>query len=182
MKTLVSKYRGLRLIVEPSESRIDPQRGPVVTKPATVVKFSNGVAEVSDDVAKIVKTCAAYTGERGEKMVWFSNDEDSPAAGGEGAVRVSNGMQTGNSPRSPEPIEGWDGMTVKDIQQALATGRISNFTDALEYESRTGGRRRSGVIKALAAKLAGDDEPAPKQRSAAPDETFSASAPAGSDK
>lgn len=174
--TLVSRYRSLRVVVEPTQTMLDPQRGPVVVSSPVLIRFQNGVAEVSDEVFDKVKDTPSYTGDGGEKLFWRADDVEAPVASGGDAVGIRSGMQVGHAaPLKNEPLDGWDSMTVKEIQQALAAGRISDAGSAIEYESRSGGRRRSTVIKALASMLDARTEGA---EAPAPSDTFSAPAPA----
>jgi hypothetical protein len=177
--TLTSKYASLRYIVKNTETILDPQRGPVVTSPPVIVKFANYSATVNDDVWDVIKDTYAYTGIDGEKMIWRIDDEGAPLVGGGTAVNIRSGMAVGNAtPQKNAPLDGWDQMTVSDIQQAIKAGRIADASEAIEYESRKGGRRRSTVIKALASML---DARVDDEAKASTGDTFSAPKPGSSD-
>ena len=182
---LVSKYRALRVIVEPTQTTLDPQRGPVVVAPPVIVQFRNNVASVDKKVWDKIKEMSVYTGTTGEKMVWRADEPAAPVAGGPGNVVVKSGMAVGHAaPAKKEPLENWDGLTVKDVKQAIEAGRIRDYAEAIEYESRKGGRKRKTVITALADamtdKMDGFVEPPEDydpSEEVTPDQSFSAPAP-----
>lgn len=181
---LVSKYRALRVIVEPTQTTLDPQRGPVVVAPPVIVQFRNSIASVEKDVWEKIKGMHVYTGVGGEKMVWRADEPAAPIGHGPGNVIVQSGMAVGHAaPQKKEPLEGWDGMNVKDVKQAIDAGRIRDYAEAIEYESRKGGRKRKTVITALAEAMTDKsaesfvEPPEDYDASALPDQSFSAPAP-----
>lgn len=184
---LVSKYANLHLIVRNTETALDPQRGRIVTAPGRVIKFNNHVALVEDEDLKIITESPSYIGATTEKVVWLESDDDCPTFGPRGRRNVVSGMNTGSVRKEVAPVEGWDKLTVKEIKDAVDSGQVSNISDAIAYESRKGGRRRSGVIKALSNALDAVEEgakpkPARQRTTAEKDETFDAPAPSDSDK
>lgn len=181
---LVSKYRALRVIVEPTQTTLDPQRGLVVTAPPVLVQFRNNMASVDKKVWDKIKDMSVYTGLGGQKMVWRADEPAAPLAGGPGNVVVKSGMTVGHAaPQKKEPLEGWDGMTVKDVKQAIEAGRIRDYAEAIEFESRKSGRKRKTVIAALADamtdKMDSFEEPPEDYEpgEVTPDQSFSAPAP-----
>ena len=137
------------VILDHDEEDHDPRGGKRVTRRGTRVEFHNHIAEVSDDVFKLVEKHPSYTGEGGTRRTIMRWDDAIalPKDGSRIGPQVVDGA-LGTPTRSPvPPVPGWDEMTTKQVMEAVKGWQNAQIEAAISWE--LSGRRRKMVVREL---------------------------------
>lgn len=152
MIELISPSQGTVLLT-PDEHAYSPSGTERLVRKGEKIKLRGHRATISLDLWEMVRTHPAYTGE-GEPRILFLAAENVMFSTDDG-VRVVDGAQSSGTGRIVQPpIRGWNELSYSKLRKAVADGIVRDPAEALAYE-RLHGKRREGVIRLLAAAIAG---------------------------
>lgn len=183
---LLSPIGRLRLSLQSPSLEYDAQ-GVRREVPGTrkMVVFRGGRASIPTEWWPLLKRARAFTGVGKRRSVYLDGEEGAVAAQVGGPTVITGARHTAIGTQMPPPLEGWDQMTLPRIREAIRQGRVEDPTTAMVYEGLN--RRRTTVLKSLAAVLSGQAVDIPNDTDAGeeptPDapiaETAVAAVPAG---
>lgn len=159
---LISPSARLRVVLKPSKLEYDPSTGPRRTEQPIALRFEGGTAMCPDSIWPLLEKHGVYTGVGQQKYVWRADADERPEAGHSSieSVQVVGGMQTVTRKGAQEPIPGWDKINVQELTKRIKSGEVSDYSQAIAYESSQRGRRM--VMRALAEAMGSEDKPKKK--------------------
>jgi hypothetical protein len=151
---LISLYRSHRIVLRPAEDVYAANGHRHTVDRGVMLAFEGYRCVASEQEMELLRELPCFTGIGAPREVWIEDEPGSPDQQAADIQTVRGAL--GSRPQAPvPPVTGWDQMTISQIREVLASGRVDPLR-AGAWE--VGHRNRKRVRVAIAQALLGDEE------------------------